>query len=160
MTAQTRQTIWEWAYKTHIDPATGCWIWEGSRDLHRFRGGKPQPYGHYRGRPAHRVAWEDANGRPIPVGMLVDHSCHQTLCVNPDHLRLVTNKQNLENRAGLNLNNKSGYRGVFWHKKNNNWCAQICHQGKRIHVGSFMDVVAAAEAARAARAALFTHSAT
>ncbi|XWX91267.1 HNH endonuclease [Salmonella enterica] len=30
--------------------------------------------------------------------MLVDHKCHNTLCVNPSHLRLVTPKQNSENR--------------------------------------------------------------
>lgn len=36
---------------------------------------------------AHRVVWEEANG-PVPEGMDVHHRCHQTRCVNLEHLEL------------------------------------------------------------------------
>lgn len=42
---------------------------------------------------AHRASWTHFFG-PIPVGMTVDHVCRERTCVNPDHLRLMTNEDN------------------------------------------------------------------
>lgn len=43
---------------------------------------------------AHRVSYAFFNG-PIPKGLMVDHLCHNTRCVNPAHLRLLTNEANV-----------------------------------------------------------------
>ena len=40
--------------------------------------------------PAHRFAWELANNKKIPGGMLVCHKCDIPACCNPDHLFLGT----------------------------------------------------------------------
>lgn len=54
---------------------------------------------------SHRWAWELLNGA-IPEGKVIDHMCSNRLCIAPDHLRLVTQQENI--MAGLhNINNRS-----------------------------------------------------
>ena len=114
-------------------------------------------YGLLQGGAAHRYAWERVN-RPIPHGMFIDHMCFNRACVNVEHLRLVTVKQNAENLSGLTSRNKSGYRGVQWHKGAGKWVARVRHNGKDIHLGTFDDPVEAARAAKLKRLELFTHN--
>lgn len=42
---------------------------------------------------AHRVVYEDAYGE-IPEGLEVDHLCENKLCINPEHMELVTHREN------------------------------------------------------------------
>lgn len=42
---------------------------------------------------SHRVAYELCRGA-IPRGKVVDHLCHNTICVNPSHLRITTSREN------------------------------------------------------------------
>ena len=91
------------ARKTMPIPECGCLIWIGA--VKHWYGvfskpGKKQV-------PAHRVAYEMANG-PIPVGLVIDHKCRVKSCVNPDHLRVVTNAVNVtENSASVAALNKA-----------------------------------------------------
>ena len=73
----------------------GCWISRYSTGSHGYSQIGWQPTGARRSvmRLGHRVAYEAANG-PIPEGMTVDHICRVRRCINPDHLRLLTNVEN------------------------------------------------------------------
>jgi hypothetical protein len=75
-----------WKRVTKLDD--GCWRYNQTRQGH---------YGatmvHGRHQAAHRWAYELTHG-PIPDGLLVLHNCNHTYCVNPEHLRLGTHKDN------------------------------------------------------------------
>ncbi|NDD52474.1 HNH endonuclease [bacterium] len=43
---------------------------------------------------AHRYSWARVNG-PLPPGVQLDHVCRNPRCVNPDHLQIVTQCENL-----------------------------------------------------------------
>jgi hypothetical protein len=69
---------------------SGCIEWTGSSDT--------KGYGQLRVDrkliKAHRYAVERING-PIPSGMVVMHACDNPKCVNIDHLRVGSQKQNV-----------------------------------------------------------------
>lgn len=43
---------------------------------------------------AHRFSYEVVKGK-IPDGLVIDHLCRNSKCVNPDHLEPVTQKENI-----------------------------------------------------------------
>ncbi len=85
-------TITRWWSK--VDMGDGCWEWKGT--VVQRPGGLP--YGQFkelgRRHRAHRFAYELLVG-PIPTGLVIDHLCRNTLCVNPAHMEPVTNAENI-----------------------------------------------------------------
>ncbi|MEU3847155.1 HNH endonuclease [Micrococcus terreus] len=106
---------------------------------------------------AHRASYSFIHGE-IPSGALIDHICHNPSCVNPQHLRAVTHKQNQEHRSGANQRSRSGARGVYWHASTEKWMAQVRHHGKTRYAGLHSTIEEAAEAARLLRLDLHTHN--
>lgn len=43
---------------------------------------------------AHRLAYELIHAAEIPADLVVDHLCRNTLCVNPEHMEIVTQSIN------------------------------------------------------------------
>lgn len=65
-----------------------------------------------------------------------DHIDRNEFNNRKNNLRKATCSENAMNRS-IRSNNISGITGVWWHKKNKKWCADIGKEGKRIFLGSF-----------------------
>ena len=144
------------AWPKHVNE-NGCHVWLGNTS-----GPDGDRYGSmtYRNRriKSHRAAYELAHG-PIPPRHDIDHMCFEKLCVNPDHLRAVTRKQNTENRSTKsNKNSMTGHRGITYDANRGLYRARIKHHYKEIHVGRFETLDEAVSAVAAKRRELFTNS--
>lgn len=72
------------------DDVEACWLWAGSTTTRGYGS-----YWHNRkSRLAHRVSYEIHKG-PIPPGLNVLHACDNPLCVNPQHLSVGDQVQNM-----------------------------------------------------------------
>jgi len=135
-----------------VDKTETCWNWTA---------GQQKGYGAFsiarRPTGAHRYSYAAVHG-PIPDGLEIDHICHNRLCVNPQHLRAVTSKQNGENLRGAYSNSRSGVRGVSWFKRDSKWRAEVGHNGGRVWLGYFDSLQDAESAVIAKRNELFTHN--
>lgn len=90
-TTDEKERFWKKVKKT-----SSCWIWIGTfshryGQFHISRGGKWRPV------RAHRFSWEITNGK-IPIGKYILHCCDNPPCVNPKHLFLGTQLENMRDR--------------------------------------------------------------
>ena len=121
-----------WA-KVNKNCSNGCWEWSGCRT--NGGNGYGMAFNGEKVIPAHRLVYQITKGE-IPPGVIIDHICHNSGCVNPDHLRTASKSENGRNRL-LNANNKSGFKGVSWNKQNKKYEAVISVNRKQKRLGFF-----------------------
>lgn len=84
------------------EPNTGCWLWMSY--------GNRKDYGQIVvsrvTHGAHRASWTVFKG-PIPAGMQVLHKCDTPPCVNPDHLFLGSDLDNVKDRVAKGRSSSS-----------------------------------------------------
>ena len=82
----------------------GCWRWRGKI-------AKDTGYGHFAAHSkehqknrcflSHRFSYEFIANRHLPENMTIDHLCRNRWCVNPDHLEVVSLKENILRGNGV-----------------------------------------------------------
>lgn len=83
---------------------------------------------------AHRLAFYLVKGE-WPENQ-IDHIDGNGLNNKWENLRHATHSENQRNRK-LNKNNKSGFCGCYWNKREKKWRAQAMVNGKMTYIGSF-----------------------
>ncbi len=91
---------------------TGCMEWQACKS--------PNGYGLITGRRgnkhrnvlAHRAAWMLVHG-DIPDGMVIMHACDNPSCVNHEHLRLGTQKDNIADMIAKKRQGRSPLQKLF-----------------------------------------------
>ena len=133
------------------EPMSGCWLWFGSSCSKSGYGtfcANQEKQSKDRVKYAHRFAYEAFVG-PIPAGRryVVRHTCDNAACVNPDHLRLGSQQENIEDRErrGRTLNavrSASGLprhvqRSSVWDRTGKGYRTAFRFRGKRYSAGAF-----------------------
>ena len=81
------------------DSPADCWEWRGAINKNTGYGKKT-----FNGKSllAHRWMYETIVG-PIPEGLVINHKCSNTKCVNPHHLEVVDQAGNCRHGKGTKL---------------------------------------------------------
>lgn len=100
---------------------------------------------------AHRLVWLWVHGQ-LP-SKHIDHINGNREDNRISNLRLVDRVENMRNMK-MPASNKSGVKGVCWHKAMKKWHVQIRHSGEQHSLGFFDDLAEAEKCIEAARAEL------
>ena len=142
-------------------PETGQFRWTAAatkKVAGKIAGAKPNGQGYGRvciantKYHAHRLAWY-MHYQQDPGEMQIDHVNCDKMDNRICNLRLATQAENCRNTKTGSAN-KSGYKGVSWHKKTKKWQACIVKNREYHYLGLFDTAEEAAAAAKAARAEL------
>jgi hypothetical protein len=130
------------------DASSGCWSWLGAVDRSGYGKVKVMIARRPRYTGAHRASWIARRG-PIPNGMVIDHLCRNTLCINPAHMEIVTGQENnrrrkkvgrptvaLKDRRGCK---QHGTTQGCWRASKDGYMAWICQPCSRLRARMFRE---------------------
>lgn len=71
--------------------------------------------------------------------IIIDHINRNRSDNRKQNLRIVNECDNRKNH-NMYSNNTSGFNGIWWNKRNNNWCVEIRYDKTKVHLGSFTSI--------------------
>lgn len=92
-----------------VEKTPTCWLWTGAKTHNGY--GSTTHEGKFW--QSHRLSYT-AHVGPIPDGMVIDHLCRVTNCVNPTHLQAVSQHVNIlrgESLWAINARKTHCHRG-------------------------------------------------
>jgi len=113
-------------FLSRVQKTETCWIWTGGK-TGRSRNRNGNGYGIFcisgtTRMQAHRMSYRLFVGE-IPEGLILMHTCDNPMCVNPDHLRAGTNRENIDDMIAKGRSQRGERSGVA--KLNNSDVLQI-----------------------------------
>ena len=116
-----------WA-KVEPEPNSGCWLWIGATSN---KSGHGRMWSQEKRRLIypHRFSYELFRG-PIPLGLTIDHLCRITCCVNPNHLEVVTRRENVRRMPQYHrlLKTTCPKGHIYQRDKQGHVRCRICHR--------------------------------
>ena len=112
---------------TKVNKTQSCWVWVGAKSgsgYGRIRVGDKL-------HQAHRISYELFR-ESIPAGMNLDHLCLNKLCVNPEHLEVVTSQTNTLRFTRARAKCRNGHRYTnenTWWRKNSSNVSEVNSEG-------------------------------
>lgn len=95
--SEIQEKVYQLVVITDLGFKTPCHIWQGSHSGDGRGGGYPRMCLNGQTMAVHRVMYTNEYGI-IPGKKQIDHKCRNRMCVNPDHLEMVTHKENQRRR--------------------------------------------------------------
>jgi hypothetical protein len=86
-------------FAKYVDDSGDCWLWTGCKLKSKWEYGQFKVNGKIE--KAHRVSYQLYKGE-IPQGLIVRHTCNNPCCVNPEHLELGTQQDNMDDMVKAN----------------------------------------------------------
>lgn len=108
---QESELLEKFMSSVYPEPNTGCWLWGGLSTADGYGVFKPKIIKDILKTPtAHRVSYLFFKG-DFEKSLCVLHSCDNPACVNPDHLWLGTQIENIRDRTVKGRSARQGPRG-------------------------------------------------
>ncbi|GAB6170593.1 HNH endonuclease [Paradesulfitobacterium aromaticivorans] len=95
-------------FMSNVQKTDSCWIWTG----HKANGGYGIFHANHKSYIAHRFYYALHHG-PIPEHIKACHKCDNPACVNPDHIFLGTQSENLRDAVMKGRRNMLGEDNPF-----------------------------------------------